>query len=144
MKHDYSFRWCWTALLLMLTPAWAQQTANAALESVLKKMDSTAANFRTTEASFVWDQYQKVVNETDTQKGKVYFRRTNKETEMVADITEPEKKYVLFTDSKVQVYQPRIDQVTVYPAGKHRAEFESFLVLGFGSSGEDLRKSFEV
>jgi len=144
MKHDYSFRWCLTALLLMLAPAWAQQTSNAALESVLKKMDSTAANFRTTEASFVWDQYQKVVNETDTQKGKVYFRRTNKETEMVADITEPEKKYVLFTDSKVQVYQPRIDQVTVYPAGKHRAEFESFLVLGFGGGGHDMLKSFDI
>jgi len=144
MKHDYSFRWCLTALLLMLAPAWAQQSSNAALESVLEKMDSTAANFRTTEASFVWDQYQRVVNETDTQKGKVYFRRTNKETEMVADITEPEKKYVLFTDSKVQVYQPRIDQVTVYPAGKHRAEFESFLVLGFGGGGHDMLKSFEV
>jgi outer membrane lipoprotein-sorting protein len=144
MKHDYSFRWCLTALLLMLTPAWAQQSSNAALESVLKKMDSTAANFRTTEASFVWDQYQKVVNETDTQKGKVYFRRNNKETEMVADITEPEKKYVLFTDSKVQVYQPRIDQVTVYPAGKHRAEFESFLVLGFGGGGHDMLKSFDI
>src|SRR5437667_11963910 len=143
MKHDYSFRWCWTALLLMLTPAWAQQSSNAALESVLKKMDSTAANFRTTEASFVWDQYQKVVNETDTQKGKVYFSRTNKETEMVADITEHEKKYVLFTDSKVQVYQPRIDQVTVYPAGKHRAEFESFLVLGLGGRGHDTLKRFE-
>jgi outer membrane lipoprotein-sorting protein len=144
MKHDYSFRWCWTALLLMLAPAWAQQSSNAGLESVLKKMDSTAANFRTTEANFVWDQYQKVVNETDTQKGKVYFRRTNKETEMVADIIEPEKKYVLFTDSKVQVYQPRIDQVTVYPAGKHRAEFESFLVLGFGGGGHDMLKSFDV
>ena len=144
MNHDYSFRWCLTALLLMLAPAWAQQSSNAALESVLEKMDSTAANFRTTEASFVWDQYQRVVNETDTQKGKVYFRRTNKETEMVADITEPEKKYVLFTDSKVQVYQPRIDQVTVYPAGKHRAEFESFLVLGFGGGGHDMLKSFDI
>ena len=144
MNRDYSFRWCLTALLLMLAPAWAQQTSNAALESVLKKMDSTAANFRTTEASFVWDQYQKVVNETDTQKGKVYFRRANKETEMVADIIEPEKKYVLFTDSKVQVYQPRIDQVTVYPAGKHRAAFESFLVLGFGGGGHDMLKSFDV
>jgi outer membrane lipoprotein-sorting protein len=143
MKRMPSFRCC-TALVLLLAPAWAQQNSNTALESVLKKMDSTAANFRTTEANFVWDQYQKVVNETDTQKGKVYFRRTNKETEMVADIIEPEKKYVLFTDSKVQVYQPRIDQVTVYPAGKHRAEFESFLVLGFGGGGHDMLKSFDV
>src|SRR6266480_6674414 len=109
MKHDSSFRWCLTATLSMLAPAWAQQSSNAGLESVLKKMDSTAANFRTTEANFVWDQYQKVVNETDTQRGKVYFRRANRETQMVADITEPEKKYVLFSDSKVQVYQPRID-----------------------------------
>lgn len=143
MKRTHSLRCC-SALVLLLAPAWAQQNSNAALESVLKKMDSTAANFRTTEANFVWDQYQKVVNETDTQKGKVYFRRTNKETEMVADITEPEKKYVLFTDSKVQVYQPRIEQVTVYPAGKHRAEFESFLVLGFGGGGHDMAKSFDV
>jgi outer membrane lipoprotein-sorting protein len=144
MKHDYSFRLTLTALLLMLAPAWAQQTSNAALESVLKKMDNTAANFRTTEANFVWDQYQKVVNETDTQKGKVYFRRVNHETQMAADISQPEKKYVLFTDSKVQMYQPRIDQVTIFPAGKHRAEFESFLVLGFGGGGHEMLKSFEV
>ena len=144
MKHAYSFRWCLTGLFLLLTPAWAQQGSNTALESVLKKMDSTAANFHTTQADFVWDQYQKVVNETDTQKGKVYFRRVNHETQMAADISQPEKKYVLFTDSKVQLYQPRIDQVTVYPAGKHRAEFESFLVLGFGGGGHDMLKSFDV
>ena len=144
MKHNYSFRWCLAAWFLLGVPAWAQQGSNAGLENVLKKMDITAANFRTTEANFVWDQYQKVVNETDTQKGKVYFRRASRETQMVADITEPEKKYVLFSDSKVQVYQPRIDQVTVYPAGKHRAEFESFLVLGFGGGGHDMLKSFDV
>ena len=107
-------------------------------------MDSTAANFRSTEASFVWDQYTKVVNETDTQKGKVYFRRVGKETQMAADITEPDKKSVLFTDSKIEVYQPRIDHVTVYNAGKNREAFESFLVLGFGGSGHDMLKSFDV
>ena len=107
-------------------------------------MDKTAASFRTTEASFVWDQYQKVVDETDTQKGKVYFRRAGNETQMAADITEPDKKYVLFSEGKVEVYQPRIDQVTVYHAGKNREAFESFLVLGFGGSGHDMLKSFEV
>jgi outer membrane lipoprotein-sorting protein len=63
---------------------------------------------------------------------------------MAADIQQPDKKYVLFADSKVQIYQPRIDQITVYNAGKNRAEFESFLVLGFGGSGRDLLKSFDV
>ena len=107
-------------------------------------MDKTASAFRTTEAAFEWDQYQKVVEETDIQKGKVYFRRSGDETQMAADIAQPDKKYVLFADSKVQIYQPRIDQITVYNAGKNRAEFESFLVLGFGGRGHDLPKSFEV
>ena len=46
----------------------------AALDKVLGQMDSAAEKFRTTEASVVWDQYQKVVDEHEEQKGKVYFR----------------------------------------------------------------------
>ena len=60
------------------------------------------------------------------------------------DITEPDQKYVLFNGSKVQVYQPKIDQVTAYSTGKNREEFESFLVLGFGGRGHDILKSFDV
>jgi outer membrane lipoprotein-sorting protein len=108
-------------------------------------MDKTATNFRTTQASFIWNQYQKVVDETDTQKGTVYFRRAGNEVQMAADITDPTSpKYVLFTDSKVEIYQPKIDQVTRYNTGKDRAAFESFLVLGFGGSGQDMLKSFGV
>jgi outer membrane lipoprotein-sorting protein len=148
LESAASFCCCFSVAILLTVATWAQQPpdaqSNAALERVLAQMDSTAANFRSTAASFVWDQYTKVVNETDTQKGKVYFRRVGKETQMAADITEPDKKSVLFTDSKIEVYQPRIDQVTVYNAGKNREAFESFLVLGFGGSGHDMLKSFDV
>src|SRR5439155_23099864 len=118
--------------------------SDGALERVLTQMDSTAAKFHTTQASFVWNQYSKVVDETDTQKGKVYFRRANNEIQMAADITDPEKKYVLFNDSKVQVDQPKIEQVTVYNTGKNRDAFESFLVLGFGGRGHDMLNAFDV
>ena len=114
------------------------------LEKVLNQMDAAAASFKTAEAEFVWDQYTKVVNETDTQSGKVYFRRSAKETEMAADIAKPAQKFVLYQNSTVRVYEPRIDQVTVYNPGKNRADVESFLVLGFGGRGHDLEKSFDV
>ena len=108
-------------------------------------MDQTAANFTTAQAAFEWDQYQKVVDEHDFQKGMVYFRRAGGEVQMAADISDPKPpKYVLFTDSKVEVYQPKIDQVTTYNTGKDRATIESFLVLGFGGSGKDMLKSFDV
>jgi len=138
---------CLLSLGLAQSPAGSPSTgssSNQALERVLGQMDAAASNFRTTEATVLWDQYQKVVDEHETQKGKVYFRRAGNEIQMAADITEPEQKYVLFSGSKVQVYQPKIEQVTAYNTGKKREEFESFLVLGFGGRGHDMLKSFQV
>jgi outer membrane lipoprotein-sorting protein len=63
---------------------------------------------------------------------------------MAADISEPDKKYILYSGGKVQVYQPKIDQVTEFNPGKNRSDLESFLVLGFGGSGHDLLKSYGV
>jgi outer membrane lipoprotein-sorting protein len=129
--------------LLMTLAGWPQGNS-AAPERVLAEMDTASKNFRSAEASFVWNQYQKVIDETETQTGKIYFRRQNGEIQMAADISEPDKKYILYSGGKVQVYQPKIDQVTEYNPGKNRSDLESFLVLGFGGSGHDLLKSYEV
>ncbi len=132
------------ALLAGFAPALQQPADSSGLDAVLKKMDAAAASFRTTQADFVWEQYQKVVDETDTQEGTVYYRRSGKEIEMMAEIKKPDRKFVLYKDSKLEVYQPKIEQVMVHPAGKNRAEIESYLVLGFGGSGQDLTKAFDV
>jgi outer membrane lipoprotein-sorting protein len=108
-------------------------------------MDEAAAKFRTTQASFTWTQYNKVIDDiADTQKGKVFFRRAGRDIEMAADITEPDTKLLVFSDGKITVYQPRIEQEDIYDAKAHREEFESFLVVGFGGGGHDMLKSFAV
>jgi len=115
------------------------------LDAVIQKMDSAATSFRTTRADFEWDRYEKVIDEVDDiQSGTIYFRRTGKDVDMKLDITKPDLKYVLFSDGKFRVYQPKPDQVTLYDAGKNRADFESYLVLGFGGSGQDMLKAFDV
>jgi outer membrane lipoprotein-sorting protein len=128
--------------LLLLVAAIAAHAQN--LEAVLSSMDKAAADFKTAQTDFVWDQYQKVVDEHDIQKGTMYFRRQGGDVQMAADITSPDKKYVLFTNGVVSVYLPKAAQVTEYNAGKNKADFESFLVLGFGGRGHDLTKSFDV
>src|SRR5258708_32185645 len=90
-----------------------ESKSSASLESVLKTMDAAAANFRTTQADFVWAQYQKVVDDKDTQKGTVYYRRAGKDIQMMAEVKDPQRKYVLFKDGKLQAYQPKIEQVMV-------------------------------
>src|SRR6202012_5541854 len=107
-------------------------------------MDRAAADFRSAQTDFVWDQYQKVVDEHDIQKGTMYFRRQGGEVQMAADFSSPAKKYVLFSGGMVSVYVPSAEQVTEYNAGKNKADFETFLVLGFGGSGHDLQNSFAV
>ena len=44
----------------------------------------------------------------------------------------------------MQLFQQNTNHVDVYRAGKNNEAFESFLVLGFGGSGRDMRKSFDV
>ena len=132
------------AIFTAMCPLFSIAQSNNDLDSVLSRMDAAATGFRSAQASFVWDQYQKVVDETDSQKGTVYFRRQDKGIEMMADITEPEAKAVLFSGGKLQVYEPKIERLTPYDPGKNRAELENFLVLGFGGRGHDLLKSYDV
>ena len=131
-------------LVLLSSFGVAQKPDVAALDTVLKKMDETASHFQTAEADFVFNQYQKVVDETDTQKGTVYYRKAGQQIEMMAEFTDPDKKFVLYKDGKLQVYQPKIEQVMEYSAGANQQELESLMVLGFGGSGQDLKKSYDV
>ncbi len=119
---------------------------SADLEPVLKSMDAASAKFHTTEASFEWVQFETAINDVvDTQKGKIYFRRAGSQIEMAADVSEPKQpKYVLFADDKIELYETGINRVTVHSAAKNREEFETFLVLGFGGSGHDMLKTFDV
>lgn len=127
---------------------------SAKLEAVLRKMDAVSGSFTTAQAEFEWDNYQRVVDEfVDVQTGTVYYRRSGKETEMMANIKmdgtslatlKAERKHILFSEGKVRMYEPKIEQVTVYDLGKQRGDVESYVVLGFGGSGQDLQKSFDV
>jgi len=126
----------------------------ASLDAVLRKMDSVAANFRSAQAEFQWENYQRAIDEiVDVQTGNIYYRRAGKGIEMMAVVKKagasastlkPEPKYVLFSEGKVRMYEPKIEQVTVYDLGKEKADLESYVVLGFGGSGQDLQKTFEV
>lgn len=114
------------------------------LDAVLSAMDAASAKFKSAEATLISEQYQKVVDETDTQKGMVYFQRHGQDLEMMLNITQPDTKYVLVKDNKAQLYQPSIDQVTEYNVAGNREDVEGMFALGFGGKGHDLLKSFQV
>lgn len=113
------------------------------LEAVLSQMDASAATFKSAQAAFEWDNYQKVVDETDKQTGQVYFRRNGSSVQVMFDIADPSPKQILYKDGKLLLYEKKIDQITEHQA-ENRSDVESYLSLGFGARGHELPKSYDV
>jgi|GEM_PF-360781 outer membrane lipoprotein-sorting protein len=125
-------------------PARGNTTASGNLEQVLSLLDRVSAGFKTVQTDFEWDQYQKVVDEHDIQKGVMYFKRSGANVDVAADIKSPVGKKILLKGGDLQIFVRKTGQVTHYDPGKNRQDFESFLALGFGGKGHDLTKNFDI
>jgi outer membrane lipoprotein-sorting protein len=128
---------------LLAASAFAQASP-ANLEQVLTLLDKTSTTFKAVQTDFEWDQYQKVVDEHDIQKGVMYFKRTGPNVDVAADITYPDHKKLLFKNNELQVYFFKTRQLTHQDTSKNKQTVESFLALGFGGRGHDLTKNFDV
>src|SRR5271154_4239613 len=121
-----------------MTPA---SSLAADLDKVLAQMDAAAAKFQNAEADFVTDNYTKVVDDHEKQSGTMYFDRSGGQTQMAGLFQQPDKKTVIYKQNKLYFYQPALGQLSIFNAG---AQYESFLTLGFGGSGKDLKASWEI
>ncbi|HEY1576893.1 MAG TPA: hypothetical protein VGF82_07470 [Terracidiphilus sp.] len=115
------------------------------LKTVLAKLDTAAANFRSTSADFQFDSYQTdPVPDKDTQKGVVYYERSGKSFQMAAHINEengkPIPKVYKYAKDEFQLYEKIPNQVTTYKNDK----VGGYLLLGFGASGKDLSDKWDI
>lgn len=133
-----------TLSALVLSSAPMHAATDPALDKVLRQMDAGAAKFQSAEADLKWEIYEKVVRDTTTQLGSVYFLRTRSGTEMGAIITSPSLKYVHFANGKGALYEAVSKKLTPFDAGQNRTRVESFLTLGFGGSGKDLEGAWSI
>jgi hypothetical protein len=114
------------------------------LDAVIRQLDAASAKFRTAEADFQWDFYERVVKQTTTQHGSIYFKKNSSNLEMGAKVNPPGAKFFSFKNNQLAVFDPGTKDLKIFPAGKNKAQYESFLTLGFGGSGSDLVKAWTV
>jgi outer membrane lipoprotein-sorting protein len=118
---------------------------NADLQKVLSQMDAASAKFESAQADFKWDQYTAVVQSHDVQTGTIAFRRVGASTEMIAHVKtdegQPSLKDVLYKNGELDFYQPAVKQETIL---KGNSNYERYLTLGFGGSGEDLAANWNI
>lgn len=115
-------------------------------DKVLRRLDTAAANFRSTSADFQFDSVDTdPIYEKDVQKGTVYYERKDSAFKMAAHISEdngkPVPKIYAYSDGAFKLYEPLIDQVTTLTKA---GQYESWIMLGFGASGKDLEQKWEI
>ncbi len=137
-----------TGIFLCAGMGWAQTPANGDLNRVLTQLDAAAAKFHSAKADFQWDQFERVVESTDTQAGVIYYEGSGPAARVAIDIEtadgQPSKKTIVYSGGVLQFFQPQINQMTVFHAGDKQGQYESYLTLGFGGSGSDLKKSWDI
>jgi outer membrane lipoprotein-sorting protein len=115
------------------------------LQTVLAEMDAASKTFRSAEASIQKQQFEKIVNDTTTESGTIYFLRNGSSMQVGAKFDPPNAQTLEYKDGMVRLYSVGTNHIDQYAAsGANQTRFETFLTLGFGGSGSDLAKAWTI
>jgi outer membrane lipoprotein-sorting protein len=118
----------------------SQQNAGG-LENILKQLDAQAADFHSLTADLERTKVTVVVNDKSTESGKIFVRRDDK---MRIELTQPDQRTILRDGDDFYIYNPKIHRVEEYNLGKKKSLVDQFLLLGFGTPGSELKKSYAI
>jgi outer membrane lipoprotein-sorting protein len=126
---------------VIFTPASGAQGTQWTTDSVLAMMDKSARDFHTLTADIEHIKYTDVVKDTSTETGKLLVRRDEK---MRIEFFKPDRRTILRTGDSLFVFTPKINRVEEYDLGKNREMVDQYVLLGFGTKSDNVRKSYEV
>ena len=104
-------------------------------------MDKSARDFHTLTADIEHIKYTDVVKDTSTETGKLLVRRDEK---MRIEFFQPDRRTILRTGDSLFVCTPKINRVEEYDLGKNRDLVDQYVLLGFGTKSDNVRKSYDL
>jgi outer membrane lipoprotein-sorting protein len=137
------------ALVLLTLTAFGTASATAAdpaLQSVLARLDESAAKFRSFSANMQRLTHTDVINSDDIDRGTIKLKRTGSRSDlkMLIEITEPDPKAVAVQGKKGELYYPKMQTVQEYDLGKFREWLDQFYLMGFGTTSKELQDGYSV
>ncbi len=130
--------------LILAGPAFLA-AANDNLAQVLARMDKAANDFKSMTAQVNYVTHTDVLNEDDRESGSVIMRKVQPgEVQGKVEFTSPDPKSVTIEKRRVQEYFPKIKTLQVFDLDKHGEQLDKFFMIGFGTSGIELAKDYEV
>ncbi|WP_321474748.1 outer membrane lipoprotein carrier protein LolA [uncultured Paludibaculum sp.] len=115
------------------------------LDDALARMDKAAVGFRGLTASLSKTSYTALIKESTVESGTMtLFRPKPRDMRVLIEFDKPEAHAVGFQNKKAQIYMPKANVVQEYDLGKQSSLVDQFLLLGFGTPGSELKKSYAV
>ncbi|MEP7365527.1 MAG: outer membrane lipoprotein carrier protein LolA [Acidobacteriota bacterium] len=131
-------------ILSTFAAAFALPAAAQSPSAVLARLDSTSAGFKSATANIERITHTAIINESLTETGSLRMLRNKGAVQLYLEFTKPDAKTYAFRDRKAEVYFPKIQTVQEYDVGKQKGLVEQFILLGFGTSGKELSKNYDV
>ena len=108
----------------------------ARLDHAGKQLTELTANIKQTKVTLV-------VNDTSTDTGRLFLKRTKSGNRTKLEYEKPVSKTLLIDKGKVLIYEPRVNTLQEVDLGKDRSQAEFFLT-GVGQSSANLTKTYDV
>lgn len=115
------------------------------LQQVLTRMDKAANEFKSMTAHVTYVTHTDVLNEDDTETGTMTMKKVQAgEVQGLVDFTSPDRKTITFEKRRIQEYLPKLKTVQVFDLAQHGEQLDKFIMMGFGTSGSELAKDYDV
>ncbi len=119
--------------------------AGDTVQQVLARMDNAAIDFKAMTAQVTHVDHTDVLNDDTKESGTVTMKKVQPgEMQGRVDFTVPDRKTITFEKRRIQEYLPKINTLQVFDLDKHGEQLDRFLMIGFGTSGMELAKDYDV
>jgi outer membrane lipoprotein-sorting protein len=114
------------------------------LKDILARMDQAALKFQSFTANMKSTDFTAVLNETEDSSGTVRLKKGKGGTQGIIQFNEPDLRTIHIAGKALEIFHPKAKSVEIYNAGKHITTADEILLLGFGISGSELRKNYDI
>jgi len=115
------------------------------VDDVLARMDKAAPSIQAMAAQVKMITYTAVIDDTTTENGTLQMQKKAGDIRAIIEFTSSgQARTVALLGKLVKIYYPNLKQYQSYDLGKDAQTADQLLLLGFGTSGSELAKSYGI
>lgn len=127
------------AALALLAMACVQAES---LEAILARMDAAARQFHSFSAHMQRTDFTAVLNDSEVMNGAIRMKRDKAGVTGVMEFADPNAHTIAIAGHTLEIFHPKAVAVEIYDTTKYSTVMEQYLLLGFGTTAEELGKAY--